>query len=373
MKKPKGYWTLKRCLEDAGRYSSRSEWRKNSGGGFNAASKNGWLDDCCGHMSRPKAHNLKWTFEKCLQDASQYSSRSEWKQNSKGYDTASRNGWLEECCGHMEFLTKPNGYWTLEQCREDAAQYSTRAEWAKDSGSAYQMAHRNGWLDECCGNMEKVGNKFKRAIYAFEFEDNSVYIGLTHRYSERRWSHENKSSNRGVRQRIEAGVGYRFVEFGEWLSPEEAAEEERKTLEDYAAKSWEILNLAKTGAIGGSERIWTLEKCVEDAAQYSSRIEWRQNSNGYDVSAKNGWLEECCGHMEFLTKPNGYWTLEQCREDAAQYSTRTEWKQNLGGGYSAANKNGWIEECCGHMEVLRKNWTLEECLEDAKNYETRSK
>ena len=58
--------------------------------------------------------------------------------------------------------TKPNGYWTLARCAEDALRFSYRTAWAKGSSSAYQTALRNGWLNECCGHMVRkhVGPRY---------------------------------------------------------------------------------------------------------------------------------------------------------------------------------------------------------------------
>ena len=50
---------------------------------------------------------------------------------------------------------KPNGYWTLESCRDDAARFQYRSDWFKDSASAYLAARRNGWLEHCCGHMTR--------------------------------------------------------------------------------------------------------------------------------------------------------------------------------------------------------------------------
>ena len=43
---------------------------------------------------------------------------------------------------------KTNGYWTYETCYEEAKKYSTRTEFCKGCGSAYEVARKNGWMDE---------------------------------------------------------------------------------------------------------------------------------------------------------------------------------------------------------------------------------
>ena len=99
-----------------------------------------------------------WTFERCKEDALKYSSISEWKRESGGaYGAAHRNGWVDKCCKHMgrSAARKPKDYWTLELCEKDASKYSTRAEWKRESSGAYSAAQANGWIGKCCKHMTK--------------------------------------------------------------------------------------------------------------------------------------------------------------------------------------------------------------------------
>ena len=151
-------WTLEKCKVDALRYNSRAEWIKNSNG-HRAAYRNGWLDQCCSHMK--KLHN-SWTLEKCKVDALKYRTRSEWAKRSSAYEIAKINKWLDQCCSHMKFVQMPSGYWTLDRCKEDALRYGTRREWARKSVSAYQIARRQGKLDQCCAHMKRIGGTSNR-------------------------------------------------------------------------------------------------------------------------------------------------------------------------------------------------------------------
>ena len=87
---------------------------------------------------------------------------AQWDKNEKGaYKAASLNGWLDECCAHMERKQKPAGWWTLERCKDSAANYDTIQEWRNAEVSAYKTAHRRGWLDMCCTHMNTLRNKKK--------------------------------------------------------------------------------------------------------------------------------------------------------------------------------------------------------------------
>jgi predicted GIY-YIG superfamily endonuclease len=98
---------------------------------------------------------------------------------------------------------------------------------------------------------------------------------------------------------------------------------------------------------------WTLTTCKRDARRFNKRSEWHaQSAVAFAKASKNGWLDICCKHMKTLQKPRGYWTLEQCIIDAKKFRTRSEWERKSGSAYNKALKNGWLLECCAHMERL---------------------
>lgn len=160
-RKPKGYWTMERCAEDAKKYASRSEWSAAAGSGYGAAKRNGWLNDCCEHMISKseaiKKATIFWDLDRCIEDAKRFSKPSEWQaESASAWSAAQRNGWLDVCQEHMEFACKPKGYWTLGRCKADALNYSTRADWERGNKSAKSIAERNGWMNECCQHMTRM-------------------------------------------------------------------------------------------------------------------------------------------------------------------------------------------------------------------------
>jgi hypothetical protein len=154
-KLPTNYWNDKeRCTEEANKYKTKSEWRKNSSSSYSAALKNGWVDDLCGHMESKRGYwNDK---ERCNEESIKFKTKVEWKKNSgSSYSASLRNGWIDELCSHMENKIKPNGYWTKERCGQEALKYKTKKEWKKNSSGSYKAAYRDGWLDELTQHMKK--------------------------------------------------------------------------------------------------------------------------------------------------------------------------------------------------------------------------
>ena len=59
-----------------------------------------------------------------------------------------------------------------------------------------------------------TGNRYYRGLYAFEFEDNSVYVGLTYNYEERHTMH--KYHTKSIKKQIESGINYKFITYNEF-------------------------------------------------------------------------------------------------------------------------------------------------------------
>ena len=205
-----------------------------------------------------------WDKETVLQDALGYQSRSEWKKASYAYEVASRNGWVEEACAHM---TKgkgvyQKGYWTLDKCIEDARKYQTKSSWRNSEvPNGFTVAKRNGWLPQCCQHMI-----------------------------------ETKKPN------------------GYWKS---------------------------------------LENCLKDASRFKHQARWEEESPSAVSAARlNGWLDLCVAHMETPVPYNLKWSKKLVLEDARNFDTVGEWREKSAGAYSAANKNGWLQEAMSHMTFV---------------------
>jgi superfamily II DNA or RNA helicase len=307
--KPKGYWTLDRCKEDALNYKTKQEWKNNSAGSYNAVCKNGWVDECCCHMINARKPNGYWTLKICKEEASKYKTKAEWRKNSAdSCNAAHKNGWINECCTHMTEIKKPNGYWTLDRCKEDALSYKTKTEWEKNSPNGYSATQRNGWFNKCCSHMDILWFK--------KWDIDSCKKEASKYKTKAEWR---KNS-----------VSYSAAQRNNWINECCSHMTETKRQNGY----------------------WTLDRCKEEALKYKTKTEFQKNSaTSFGTIHRNGWINECCSHMEEFHKPKGYWILKTCKEEALKYKTKTEWKKNSATSYTTARKNGWINECCQHMEI----------------------
>jgi len=155
IKKSKNYWTYEKCHEESLKYEFRNEFRKKSRSAYNYAYNNDILNDICSHMKQKYKPKNYWTKERCHEKALGYNSRLSFqKKDHSSYLKAQINGWLDEICSHMIEIKKPKNYWTKERCQNEATKYENKKDFREQS-KAYERAYRNGWLDEICSHMQK--------------------------------------------------------------------------------------------------------------------------------------------------------------------------------------------------------------------------
>ena len=102
LSKPKGYWTKEKCHAEALKCKTRNEFKIKLGSAYQAAARKGWLNEICSHITPLRKPKGYWTKEKCHAEALKCKTRNEFKiKLGSAYNAARRNGWLDEICSHM--------------------------------------------------------------------------------------------------------------------------------------------------------------------------------------------------------------------------------------------------------------------------------
>lgn len=414
--KPNGYWTKKRVIEDAKKYKTRTEWRKNSSSAATMATRNGWFEAATSHMRLLVDHG-KWTKQAVLKEAKKFKTKSEWGRAKNGsYGAALKHGWVDEASKHMVASDRTRK-WTKELIIADAKKYSTRGEWHKAKGSAATVAISKGWHDEATKHMHRIYSFGEMTIYklltqfdiAFEVQKrfkairhkkplpfdfylpdfNLVieYQGIQH-FSESNRKQNESLADIQLRDKIKkSGAKENKLHY---LAINQSLEKEIHEVLIQKLKSLVIKNKTKhtfkKRALSEDEVLllktlgtFTKEQILADARKYQTYPEWRKNSPAFQIAIKNGWLDECKSHMlsEFETRSRAklIWTKEKVVKDALKYPNRSAWKNANSSAYTAARTRGWLNEATAHMKRLVKPngyWTKEKILKSAKSYKTRT-
>lgn len=196
-------------------------------------------------------------------------------------------------------MRKPNNYWNKENCINEAMKYASRIEFEKKNRSACVISRRNGWIEECCQHMDRLGSKYKRLIYVFEFSDKSVYIGLTYNSKQRLLSHLSDTKSQVYKYISAANIQPIFKEITEYIDVDEASKKEIELIQNYKNEGWNVLNVIRGGGIGGDKLIWTKEKCKNEAQKFLHRSEFKKLSGGaFNAAKRHDWLNEITMHMK---------------------------------------------------------------------------
>lgn len=171
VKTPNHFWTYRKCKLEANKYKTISDWMRGHLSSYSSARKNNWVKKLSKHMlSISEAISLKktkWTLEMLKAEALKHNSVSDWENNGQGCSAAQKRGLIEHCTQHMKgFII----WGTKEACLKDALRFKKRSEWNKNSAGAYVSATKNGWLEECCKHMKKFRTKEDCILAASKFK-----------------------------------------------------------------------------------------------------------------------------------------------------------------------------------------------------------
>jgi hypothetical protein len=203
---------------------------------------------------------MKHNLETIIVKASTYKNFKDFKnENINLFEVAEKNGWLDEIkilfgknLLKNKVTRRPNGYWTFEQCKKEAEKYKTRSELKQKISPCYDVAYRNKWLDDICQHMSDA-----------------------------------KKPN-----------GF-----------------------------------------------WTKENCILEALKYTNRTDFqKQSSRAYAIARENAWIDDITKHMIDGKLPNGYWTKKTCKSAAKKCKSKSEFSKRFGSGYNIAYKNAWLNE-----------------------------
>lgn len=147
-RKPKGYWTLERCMESASEFDTLKEWRESVSSAYVKACKNGWIVDCWPDENRTdKKSSGYWTLERCTESAKTFKNRTEWSKGEAGaHDAAYRNDWLDTLFPTSDYFGNGRRRITLKQCIESVEKFNSISEWREADPSAYSTAASYGWI-----------------------------------------------------------------------------------------------------------------------------------------------------------------------------------------------------------------------------------
>ena len=328
----------------------------------------------------------KWTYDSCYEEAKKHKSKIAFKIAAPtAYAKARTMGWLNEYTWFTS-LRKDLGFWTKEQCFEEAKKYKSKTEFMEGCPTAYSKSLKNGWSIAYTWFTNEQINVYKGkvdSIYSYFFEkQNAVYVGRTlmKRQKDRDREHIYKVDRDAVAKyakECDCPVPPMVI-IEDNLTLEEGQERERFWIDEYKQQGYTILNKAATGKgtsslgmIGHGK--WNRKSCFKEAQKYKNATAFEKGSGGaYNAALTNGWLSEYTWFIK-LWEPK--WDKKACYEEAKKYKTRGEFQNGSTSAYNKALRKGWIDEYYWMPARMQKPvgyWNnYEKCFQEAKKYNSR--
>lgn len=371
-----GEWAvLENCIEEAKKYKTSGELKKNNPSCYRSMVKCGWF------VHTPWLKKRKKRAEGKPQPICQYTLDGkyvrEWANAKKAADYFRKpNGSvLCRCCRQeqsqaygyrwlykkdadraeeifSEFPIKVNLYRTEEEIINDASKYSSKSEFKEKSPRSYDWARRHKILNKL--PFERKLNPYKDKlyrVYAYFFnETHSVYVGVTcreERDKEHNGCYKDKSEESAVwKHAVENNLEVPDpVCLEDNLDPETALILENDYREYFRELGWNDLNKAKTGltsgSLGGLRHI-SNEHIRKTASECTYLGEYNKKyPNEYRVAWHRGMLHEL--GLTTILRPAGTHTEESCYNVAMECRSMTEFLEKDSGAYYKSIEEGWYK------------------------------
>ena len=303
--KPLHYWQdYKNCYNEAKKYKSKMEFHSNCIRGYTVACKNNWMKDYTWFLTYKRAP-LRWTYEKCKQEALKYQWVQDFFKGSRNaYNAMHRNNWLKDF-KWLKYKQKPDGYWdNYDNCKQEALKYKSKVELKNKNRTVYVSACKHGWIKDYNWFENKqidivYGKIYSIYKYVFNYQDKFyVYVGLSLNIKKRTKQHLNGNS-----KVYDFSIKYNIPIPAPEIIESNLTQSEARIKEDYYVnfyknkENYVVLNNGHTGknigSVGGMHRKWTRERCYKEALKYKYAIDFKTNCNGaYQMSHRNRWFKD---------------------------------------------------------------------------------
>jgi hypothetical protein len=315
---------------------------------------------------------VKWNYESCREEAAKYKTRTEFARGSSGaYDFARRQPFWSEITSHMEL--KWSRKWDYESVRKAAADCRSKNEFRQRFPGAYQKAHCEGWFQDLCAH-------------------------LIHRESRWQTIYDVRKEAEGYPSRSQFALGsptaYKRALSCGWL--DEVCRHMRIEYNGYLHCTYSIVNeRLKLAYIGVTSQKFQLRVLQHKALSNGTRsrdisslgdTKFRQESNYvYTPDEVRDYAE---ARLIEEYEANGYgilnsdkavgnvgasrriWTKQLCKEVALKYASRYNFQKHDSAAHKAALRHGWLDEVCSHMPQINNVWNPGAAREAAAKFDT---
>ena len=254
------------------------------------------------------------------------------------------------CPVHGEFYQKPSNHlngvgcnfcynekkeiYNYDYCFEIAKKYKSHMDFRRFDKKVYYKSKSNGWIDDYIWLEDIESNSRTQTVYAYEFPNKHVYVGLTFSLHKRDVQHRYKKNKDSV---------FKYSEENNVEIPEpkiletnltrlESKEKEQYWANYYKNNGYVLINKCKCGSLGGNTKQTEIsaEDIILEAKKYKNQEEmYRENRTMYNKMIDLNLKKECFPNAKFriLAVKNNY-TDDFILSVVMKYDTKNELRLN---------------------------------------------
>ena len=230
-------------------------------------------------------------------------------------------------------------------------EFDSRMKFENKYPTAYEYCRKNKWLDDVCSHMKIQGNLYMKFGYKMIFTSDDkeyIYIGFTSNFERRIWEHLNLPNDTLYKSIKKYNLIHKnsFI-YHDTIKLTDAKNEEIKNIEFHRNENkYIVLNNSNGGEGGFGPMIkYTKNICKEIFKDCKTITEARKiNLLAYENMRERGWLYELFPDIQRTNKPPGYWNdKNNCKEAASECKNRKSFRKKVQ-AYNISSKNGWLDE-----------------------------
>jgi len=132
-------YSIAECKFDAERFPTELLWKNNSKSIYTYAKAQLWIEFCL--FEHKKISNE----EACIEEARKWNTEHDWAKLGRFHSYARLQPFFYKCIEHMRRYKT----WTTEKCLDDAKQHMTISDWHKSTGGGYNASKKLGCRAQC--------------------------------------------------------------------------------------------------------------------------------------------------------------------------------------------------------------------------------
>lgn len=281
---------------------------------------------------------------KAIEIGKTYTKRGELQKNNfHYYYILKKNNLLDEVIPLKHQLL------TYEICYNMAKQYEYYSDFRINANKYYCKSIGKGWIKDYTWLRKGYYDMEAKIhiVYVYEFPKmKCAYVGRTMRPSIRKMQHQKDFNDSVYKFVAEHSLTFNDVEYKvikDNLTAKESQYYEKFYVDEYTNKSWNLINKAKAGSLGGTTIIWDYDACYYEALKYKSETEFRHNSlTAYEKARKMGWSK----NYHWLEKYTPYvcYSYEECYQIALGCKNKNDFSRRFPSQYRYSKMQGFITD-----------------------------